>query len=139
MRILWKDGAIGRPFFGLGFVTLALLSALGHFCFSFDPYDLCKSCDFVGCFSLADLPRLRLGESSLVDVGQSAGFEDAEWTTPDCTFRGLPLAAVFVVDGLNVLLLTPLMIWDLSALSDDLVPTKFVATVRSSVELLEMS
>ena len=96
---------------------MALLSALGRFCFSFDPYDPCKSCNFVVYFSLAGLPRLRLGGSSLIDEGEPAELED-ESMNSDCILRGLPLAAVFVVDGLNVLLLTPIMVWDLTALSD---------------------
>ena len=73
-----------------------------------------------------------------MDVGQSAGFEDAEWTTPDCIVRGRPLAAVSIVDGVDLMLLTLLVVWDLSALSGDLVPKRFVTTVRSSVELLGM-
>ena len=118
MHIIWTDSAIGRWFVSLGFVTLALLSELGRFCFSFDPYDPCKSHDFVGYFSLVGLPRLRLGGSSLIDEGESAELEEDESMNSDCIFRGLPLAGVFVVDGLNVLLLTPLMVWDLTALSD---------------------
>ena len=110
MRILWKDGAIGRPFFGLAFVTLAWLLAFGGFCFFSDPYDLCKSSDLARYFSLAGLPRLRLEGSSLMDVAEPAGFGEDELTSPDCILRGLPLATGFIVDRADVLLLTLLMV-----------------------------
>ena len=95
-------------------------------------------CDFLGYSSLAGLPRLRLIGSSLVDVGQSTGFEGDELTPPDCIFRGLPLAAFFLADGLEVLL-TPFMFWDVSALAGHLVLNRFVTPVASFVELLAMS